>query len=640
MFATCRLVLRELPRTMHGLSSWRLLRSRNDRTMSHSNRRPWHFASFVVALGLASLGCEDDSPKVSGEGSGGAGGADPASLDGNNSTGGTAGNGGSGGSANTGGGGSGTGGGVSDATSTSDGPAAGGSGGTATGPGGTGGSAGVNLLDGCDDDPRCDPLPDDCVGNNATACEDTDEDGCLEFVQENCAPGSCQAGECVGEADGEACDAALDVVSSGFLLAGADFGIDFADDLELSGNSCALPQQGAPDVAFQVTLKAGQTLSVLERGDMYSVAHVQAACGAAEACLASSDNVDFDPLLYPAAADETVTVVVEAADEVPNPAWYRIHVDIDPACGNGVLEGFEDCDTGDPPVSAGCSGECTVEFGYECEATSPSLCTPLVSLGEFGVGDSVEPIVERDKFEVWDEDRWSISISETVLFAFDATSRVSGFGDVQIEILNEAGRVAAYRVTGDEVDQPPLGLQAGTYVIRVYAETPLPEGYRIDFALSDPGECGDGVVEPALEECDTDGEPGCSEECKVEFDHLCAGTEPTVCDPIDSLGEFAADDTLEPQTVEDVLEAGASSYWLFTLSEEVLLTGTVAAIGAGDPNVFIYSAADAYGYPTPLENIGPEFLELLLPAGEYKIEVRAQDTLDQGYTFTFETEAP
>ena len=43
-------------------------------------------------------------------------------------------------------------------------------------------------------------------------------------------------------------------------------------------------------------------------------------------------------------------------------------------CGNGVIEGLEECDSGDVGAGKGCSAECTIESGWECTKTSPSVC--------------------------------------------------------------------------------------------------------------------------------------------------------------------------------------------------------------------------------------------------------------------------
>jgi cysteine-rich repeat protein len=55
-------------------------------------------------------------------------------------------------------------------------------------------------------------------------------------------------------------------------------------------------------------------------------------------------------------------------------------------CGNGLVEGDEGCDDDGVVPGDGCSATCTVEDGWECAGTSPSLCTPICGDGQL-VGD-------------------------------------------------------------------------------------------------------------------------------------------------------------------------------------------------------------------------------------------------------------
>ena len=43
-------------------------------------------------------------------------------------------------------------------------------------------------------------------------------------------------------------------------------------------------------------------------------------------------------------------------------------------CGNGKVEGLEECDDGGNEDGNGCSHDCRVEPGWECTRTSPSQC--------------------------------------------------------------------------------------------------------------------------------------------------------------------------------------------------------------------------------------------------------------------------
>lgn len=47
--------------------------------------------------------------------------------------------------------------------------------------------------------------------------------------------------------------------------------------------------------------------------------------------------------------------------------WFAV-------CGNGVLEGLEECDNGDVESGKGCNRDCKIMDGWECTSTSPSSC--------------------------------------------------------------------------------------------------------------------------------------------------------------------------------------------------------------------------------------------------------------------------
>lgn len=53
-------------------------------------------------------------------------------------------------------------------------------------------------------------------------------------------------------------------------------------------------------------------------------------------------------------------------------------------CGNGVLEGLEECDTGNVGKGTGCTTTCEIEGGWECTETSPSKCWRVDGTGGGG----------------------------------------------------------------------------------------------------------------------------------------------------------------------------------------------------------------------------------------------------------------
>lgn len=70
--------------------------------------------------------------------------------------------------------------------------------------------------------------------------------------------------------------------------------------------------------------------------------------------------------------------------------WYNSQCNLNPTvtCGNGILEGDEECDDGDTSSGDGCSNICAVEVGWSCIG-EPSVCSeehivvlPVISGGQ------------------------------------------------------------------------------------------------------------------------------------------------------------------------------------------------------------------------------------------------------------------
>ena len=69
-------------------------------------------------------------------------------------------------------------------------------------------------------------------------------------------------------------------------------------------------------------------------------------------------------------------------------------------CGDGIVEGEEECDTGTPPGGTGCDKNCKVESGWVCTATNPSMCqrhgdSPSSGGGSGGGGGGGGPVPDH-----------------------------------------------------------------------------------------------------------------------------------------------------------------------------------------------------------------------------------------------------
>lgn len=63
-------------------------------------------------------------------------------------------------------------------------------------------------------------------------------------------------------------------------------------------------------------------------------------------------------------------------------------------CGNGTLEGHEECDDGNELGGDGCSPDCRIETGFECfnnDATSASVCRPTCGDGIWNITSTKKP---------------------------------------------------------------------------------------------------------------------------------------------------------------------------------------------------------------------------------------------------------
>lgn len=577
-----------------------------------------------AALSCLHLGCDDSSPGGGTAGSGGSGGADDNALGAatsigvNGGTGGTQATGGSGGSGGSSGG-------ISSV------------GGSTNVGGSLGGSAGAGVA--LEGDPRCigEPLGSVCLGHFLTTCEDVDDDGLVDFEQLNCAPGVCGGDEpsCQAGNDGESCSAPILVAASGFVLRGDDFASDFEGDIELTDDSCFFADPDSSDAVFEVSLEAGQTLSVTQTGKLSAVLALQSACGGSEACIDSDDSSRGLSLEYTASSAETVFVVLDAYQADPVASDYALHIDIDATCGNGVFEGTEDCDDGNTDDDDGCSATCAVEFPYECTKTSPSLCEVPTSLGSFGP-DEEFGYSHETRFDEGERHAFTFTLTERVLLDITATSNSGGTGDINFRLYTDWNTRLTGIQAGNERHEGYL-YEAGTYFIELWPAADLPSGYTLTFETHGIV-CGDGEVAEGVEECDNELGDGC-EDCTVTFGWKCDAASPSNCTELVSVGQYAAGAPIADVTVNAAVAAG-SEYQLIEFTTAVEMSGT--AVSIADPSrygfetITLWSESQAeyseYVYPTS-GAFGPWSIE----PGKYVLELTTYTGLPEGYVLDLET---
>ncbi|TVQ97277.1 MAG: DUF4215 domain-containing protein [Deltaproteobacteria bacterium] len=217
-------------------------------------------------------------------------------------------------------------------------------------------------------------------------------------------------------------------------------------------------------------------------------------------------------------------------------------------CGNGIVQGDQECDDGNRRDGDGCSRFCRVEPGWDCRNTpgQPSECFFRgVREGDCGNG-ILEPGEQCDDGNVEDGDGCSSTCRVEPGWRCDDSEpsvceRIPVCGNGAIEAGQECddGNTAS----GDGCDAR----------------------CRVESGWSCEGEpsvceripvCGNGVIE-ADQECDdgntADGD-GCSSTCRVEPGWRCEG-EPSVCEeippPVCGNGVIEADQECDDGNVED-----------------------------------------------------------------------------------------
>jgi len=101
-------------------------------------------------------------------------------------------------------------------------------------------------------------------------------------------------------------------------------------------------------------------------------------------------NLDADPMpdLGPDLARDVGIVVVNlpdtpAASETAGMSCFAIDGSVycvSTNCGNGILEGTEQCDDGNATPGDGCTSDCKIESGWSCPAPGVS-CRPICGDG-------------------------------------------------------------------------------------------------------------------------------------------------------------------------------------------------------------------------------------------------------------------
>ena len=211
-----------------------------------------------------------------------------------------------------------------------------------------------------------------------------------------------------------------------------------------------------------------------------------------------------------ALAGGTYYVVVDEilGGRLPN---YFLHVNLlTPACGNGVVEGIEECDDGATQSGDGCSGSCAYEIAQTFNAPGGSAQISLPGAGTYRVV-RVNLTIPGQSITVGSSNGPGACTVDTLIRLTDGRFRPLG-----TKTLDGPGACAAILFPQDSFAQD---LAAGAYYVFIVNEGTTSGAVQLEVGIRNPA-CGNAVTETrAGEQCDdrnVQSNDGCSSACQVE----------------------------------------------------------------------------------------------------------------------------
>lgn len=351
----------------------------------------------------------------------------------------------------------------------------------------------------------------------------------------------------------------------------------------------------------------------------------------------------ISPKVYPVAASLAVgTYYVKVEEFGSNAAtpFYVLGVKVKPpACGDGIVQVGEQCDDSNTVSGDGCSATCALEGNFlpETEPNDTQASANPIGAADGFIG-AVNPIGDQDYYS------FDIVTPGSSVFAevsdglngcpngFDSKLTLFNPSNALIATVDDGG-LAKCSLLSPATAAAAANMAPGQYRIRVEytGNTAAVASYVVKIKIVPPA-CGDGVIQPASEQCD-DGNSaagdGCSATCQAEPPSEIEpnGTRPTATPQWPGLGKW----------VGAIYPAGDHDYYTFTLAAAGTVTLTTHAVNnaASCPGDTLLHLEDSAGMSllvnddaTPSTGVAPcSSLTKALPAGTYYAWV--QRYLDQ-----------
>jgi cysteine-rich repeat protein len=290
--------------------------------------------------------------------------------------------------------------------------------------------------------------------------------------------------------------------------------------------------------------------------------------------------------------------VVEGAEQCDGGPGCTATCDLVAVCGDGVVEGAEQCDDGNTANGDGCSSTCHLELLAETEPNN----TPATANGPYTahalIGAALSPANDVDYFAVQ-----VASVSDIRIETFDGNGPGScvnldtvatlyGTDGTTVLATEDDGGIGTCSKIDPKVDTGARHLAPGTYYVKIENFDPanVSPAYRVEITFT--AVCGDGKVQGA-EECD--GTPNCDASCNriptcgdgfIDAPETCDDGNATSGDGCSATCQIEAVSEIEPNDTPTQADATA-----------IVLTGTATVSGAigsvGDRDLYRLDLAQA-----------------------------------------------
>ena len=273
-------------------------------------------------------------------------------------------------------------------------------------------------------------------------------------------------------------------------------------------------------------------------------------------CTGTSDPLAPLATAIPVTAEQTVYVFVDSGG-TSSKGLFTLDATLTAAvCGNGKLDGGEECDDGATTDGDGCSATCTVERDaatYTCPGKALRLEGATPAPRSLSLRGTTAPLAGQ----TLPASKWSSCGAQVADVVYQVTTDVDGWLTAKVKgAFNAAVAVRAACATGTDLACAKAAGGNGEEVLGVAVNKETPYFVVVDGATAGqlgaftldltvtPSVCGNSIIEGG-ETCDdgatSDGD-GCSAACKVEppSPHDSCGTAPLMALEEKAGGNWAA----------------------------------------------------------------------------------------------------